>query len=318
MVMKKSVVGLGVLLLVLVGFGACKTVHKPHAAKAEPNQNHELLLVQKELASDAFEGREAGKNQKAQRFILDYFNAIGLRKFNNSFAFHFDFEYADNQKSAQGTNLIGYIKGSKHPHKYIVIGAHYDHMGIKNGAVFNGADDNASGTAALLMLGKYFSVNPPEHTIVFAAFDAEEQGLYGSKAFVDNPPIPLANIILNLNMDMISRNPKNEIYVVGTYQYPQFRPLIDTVAQKLPLRVSYGHDDPNDKTKDYWMDSSDNGPFFKKNIPNITFSEEDHPGYHKPSDDFEEIHPTFYKNVFILIKRSLVKIDAHFPESPHD
>ena len=85
--------------------------------------------------------------------------------------------------------------------------AHYDHIGVRNGQVFNGADDNASGTAALFALGKYFSEHRPEHTVIFAAFDAEEAGEWGSKSFVKQPPVPAASIVVNINMDMIARDP---------------------------------------------------------------------------------------------------------------
>jgi len=85
------------------------------------------------------------------------------------------------------------------------------------------------------------------------------------------------------------------------------------MAKTSPLKVSYGHDDPNDKTKDYWMFSSDNGPFHQNGIPNITFSEEDHPGYHNHTDDFEYIHPMFYENVVKLIQNTIEHIDQNFP-----
>ena len=140
-------------------------------------------------------------------------------------------------------------------------------------------------------------------------------GLHGSKHFVNSPPVPLSKIVLDFNFDMISRNPKNEIYVVGTHQYPQFKTLIASVAQEMPLTISYGHDDPNDKTKDYWMKSSDNAPFFEKGIPNITFSEEDHPDYHQSTDDFEAINPEFYQNVVLFIQKSIVTIDNNFPKT---
>ena len=197
--------------------------------------------------------------------------------------------------------------------EYIIIGAHYDHLGIVNDTIYNGADDNASGTAALLTLAKHFVTHQPEHSIVFAAFDAEELGLHGSRHFVDHSPMPLAAIKLNFNFDMISRNPKNEIYVVGTHPYPQFKPLVSVIAKTSPLKVSYGHDDLKDTTKEYWMYSSDNAPFHKKGIPNITFSEEDHPGYHKPTDDFEYVNPEFYRNVVQLIQKTITHIDQNFP-----
>ncbi|CAM1345040.1 M28 family peptidase [Tenacibaculum amylolyticum] len=272
----------------------------------------ELLATQKQLASDEFAGRAVGKNQKAQKLIRNRFQQIGLQSFSENYEQPFTFQNEKTKRTVNATNLIGYIKGKKYPNHYIVIGAHYDHVGIIKDTIYNGADDNASGTSALLTLAKYFSKKIPDHSIIFAAFDAEESGLWGSKYFVDNPPVSLKDIQLNINFDMISRNPKNEIYAVGTYQYPKFKVAIDSVAKYVPfLQVSFGHDNPNDTTKDFWMRSSDNGPFFEKNIPNITFSEEDHPGYHHHSDDFENTNPEFYKNVVILIKNTIQQIDQN-------
>lgn len=273
----------------------------------------ELLSLQEKLSSDEFKGRATGNNEQTQNLIITYFKSIGLQKFKNTYKSPFTFINEKTNKKEKGTNIIGYIKGKKHPNKYIVIGAHYDHLGIVNDTIYNGADDNASGTAALLVLAKHFSSHQPEHSVIFAAFDAEELGLHGSTFFVKQPPIPIENVKLNFNFDMISRNPKNEIYVVGTYPYPQFKPLVEEIAKTSPLKVSYGHDNPNNKTKDYWMFSSDNGPFHKKGIPNITFSEEDHPSYHKPTDDFENINPTFYQNVVKLIQKTIENIDQNFP-----
>ena len=103
--------------------------------------------------------------------------------------------------------------------------------------------------------------------------------------------------------------------MVGTYPYQRFKPIINSIAKDSPLTVSYGHDNLEEKTKDYWMFSSDNDPFFRKEVPNITFSEEDHPGYHQATDDVEEIHPEYYKNVAKLIQKSIEAIDQNFPNS---
>ena len=279
------------------------------------NPYSKLLDIQEILASDTFKGRGTGNNKEAQDLITNYFNTIGLQKLTDSYSIPFTFTDEKTKKEREGINIVGYMKGKTYPNKYIVIGAHYDHLGIVNDTIYNGADDNASGTSALLFLANHFSKNQPEHSIVFAAFDAEELGLHGSKAFVNKPYIPLTDIKLNINFDMISRNPKNEIYVVGTFPYPQFKTSITTVAKNSPLTVSYGHDNPDDKTKDYWMYSSDNGPFFQKGIPNITFSEEDHPDYHKATDDYEVTNPDFYINVVKFIKASIQSIDQKFPNS---
>lgn len=274
----------------------------------------ELLEIQEELASDDFQGRATGDNQKTQELISAYLTEIGLQSFGTNYESQFTFIDEKTKKEREGINFIGFVKGKTYPDKYLVLGAHYDHLGVVNDTIFNGADDNASGTSALLTLAKYFSTNQPEHSIIFVAFDAEEMGLHGSKYFVNNPPSALSNIILDFNFDMISRNPKNEIYIVGMHPFPQFKPLIEQAASNSSLTISYGHDDPNDKTKDYWMYSSDNGPFFAKGIPNITFSEEDHPGYHQSTDDFEETNPEFYKNVVRLILKSIETIDQNFPD----
>ncbi len=279
------------------------------------NPYSQLLEIQKTLASDAFKGRATGNNKEAQNLITNYFNRIGLYKLTDNYSIPFTFIDEDTKKEREGINIVGYVKGKINPDKYIVIGAHYDHIGIINDTIYNGADDNASGTSALLFLANYFSKNKPKHSIVFAAFDAEELGLHGSKAFVDKPYIPLKDIKLNINFDMISRNPANEIYVVGTYPFPQFKSTIATVAKTSSLNVSYGHDNPNDKIKDYWMHSSDNAPFFEKGIPNITFSEEDHPGYHKATDDYDVTNHDFYIDVVKLINAFILSIDEEFPKS---
>ncbi len=273
----------------------------------------ELLDIQKMLASDEFKGRGTGNNKEAQDLIIGHFHKTGLKKLTDSYAVPFNFIDLLTRKKREGINVVGYITGKTNPDEYIVIGAHYDHLGIVNDTIYNGADDNASGTAALLYLSDFFSKNQPENSIIFAAFDAEEQGLYGSIDFVNKPYVSLSNIKLNINFDMISRNPKNEIYVVGTLPYPQFKLPITTVAKNHPLKVSYGHDDPDDKTKDYWMNSSDNAAFFQKGIPNITFSEEDHPDYHKSTDDLENTDPDFYINVVKFITESIQAIDQNFP-----
>ena len=274
-----------------------------------------LLQNQKKLASDAFGGRATGNNLLAQELITSYFTEIGLGKFDDDYKQPFTFIDEETKKQRTGTNIVGFVEGTDHTEQYIVMSAHYDHLGVVNDTIYNGADDNASGTAALMELAGYFSKNPPEHSIIFAAFDAEELGLHGSTHFVDHSPIPLQNIILNINMDMISRNSNNEIYVVGTFQYPEYKSMVDKVSHDSKLNVSFGHDDPTDSTRAFWMNSSDNGPFFKKMIPNITFSEEDHPDYHKPSDDFENIDPKFYKNVVQLILEFTKEIDQNFPKA---
>ena len=274
----------------------------------EPFDKALLISTLKVLSSDDMRGRSVGKNQLAQQLIIDRFNTFGLKSFHENFTQTFSFTDEDNKKRL-GTNLVGYIKGNDKPDEYIVIGAHYDHMGVVDNEIFNGADDNASGTSAVLSLLEYFSLFPPKHSIIFIAYDAEELGLFGSRYFVDNPPIDIEKIKLKFNFDMIGRNINNEIFIVGTHQYPMLKPYLMLSAKSSSLKVSFGHDIKGDKSKDYWMESSDNAPYFLKNIPNITFSEEDHPDYHKATDDFEKIDIQFYQEVVDLISSSIRLLD---------
>jgi hypothetical protein len=269
-----------------------------------------LIANLRTLAHDDMKGRGTGDNEATQALILNNFKQYNLKAFNDSFTQKFSFTDEKTNQSRLGTNVIGYLEGSESPNEYMVIGAHYDHMGVVEGKIFNGADDNASGTSAMLSLVEYFAQYPPKHSIIFAAYDAEELGLHGSRNFVDNSPIALEQIKVKFNFDMIGRNINNEIYIVGTHQYPQFKSILKSAENNIALTVSYGHDDPNDETKDYWMESSDNAHYFLNGIPNITFSEEDHPDYHKDSDEFSGIDQEYYTKVVQLIIKSISQVDA--------
>ena len=177
-----------------------------------------LLNNLAELSSDKYEGRNTGErgNALARTYLIDQFEKIGLPPIDSSYVHDFVFWNRIYKKKFEGKNLLGYIEGTKYPNQYIVVSAHYDHIGIKKGKIYNGADDNASGTCALIEIADYFIQNPPQYSIVIASFDAEELGLQGARCFVDEPPVLKDSILLNINMDMISRNENNELYVCGT------------------------------------------------------------------------------------------------------
>ena len=168
-----------------------------------------LLKHLKSLSSDAFEGRRTGSlgAKKAQKYIINQFYTLGILPLVQSYKQPFGF--IDKREYYEGINILGYIKGSELSKEYIVISAHYDHEGIHRGEIYNGADDNASGVSALFSFAEYFINHPPKHSIIFAAFDAEELGLQGSEYFVKSTIMNSKHIVLNLNMDMISRSDKN-------------------------------------------------------------------------------------------------------------
>lgn len=265
------------------------------------------------LSSDDFKGRKTGSedNFRARKYIVEQFKSIGLDTHYLQFEQNFSFESRRNNNSLNGTNVVGFVAGSD-SRKLIVITAHFDHVGIGspiNGdSIFNGADDNASGTAALIALAEYFKKNRPKHSMIFVALDGEEMGLQGARALVRDFPFPLETIELNINMDMISRNDKGELYASGTYQNPDIKPILERASSGQTPKLIFGHDLP-DTGRDDWSKSSDHGAFLEKGVPHIYFGVEDHPDYHKPSDEFKNIQPEFYYQAVNLILKCTIALD---------
>lgn len=271
------------------------------------NEN-QLLMHLKTLSSDGFEGRKTGTKGgiKTRKYIINQFHSLGVLPFKKDYEQTFTF--VDQTKTYIATNVLGWIKGTEKPDSYIVMSAHYDHEGIVNGAIFNGADDNASGVCALFALAEYFKKHPPKHSVILAAFDAEEMGLKGSKFFVENSKVPLRKIKLNLNMDMISRSDTNELFVVGTRYHANLKQVILNFKTKGDLKLVAGHDGADQKEN--WTYSSDHASFFRKNIPFLYFGVADHADYHTPNDDFENIQPNFYIEAVNTIISVFKTLDA--------
>ncbi|WP_018478570.1 M20/M25/M40 family metallo-hydrolase [Pontibacter roseus] len=271
----------------------------------------QLLRDVKVLSADSLEGRLSGSqgNRMAQDYITSRFQEIGLKPYQNNLRHTFRLE-GRGITVEEAVNLIGYIPGKSD--KAIVITAHYDHVGVRKGEIYNGADDNASGVAALLAAAAHFKKHKPYHTLVFVALDGEELGLQGANAFLENPPVPLPNILLNLNMDMLSINQKGELYASGSYHYPALIPYLEQVAARPQAKLLLGHDRPEQGEND-WTRQSDHYQFHKRNIPFIYFGVEDHPHYHKPSDDYVNIHTTFYPDAAALVIDFLSILDKKRP-----
>lgn len=279
-----------------------------------PSVDYEAQIVQKPqliekikyLSSDQLKGRKTGttENKKARNYIVDFFIEKDLDVILQPFQFE------RNNKTHKAVNIITIIEGTVNPEKFIAVTAHFDHVGIdkvvERDSIYNGADDNASGTSALLLMAEHFKLNPPKNSFIFIALDAEEMGLQGAKYFVESNK---KNIVLNLNMDMISRNENNEIYICGTRFTPSLKSYFEAIpAESIPIKVSLGHDGLDGK--DSWVNSSDHAPFHKAGIPFIYFGVEDHSDYHKPADEFKNIHPEFYYNVVNFITHTLVDLDT--------
>jgi len=281
-------------------------------AQAESNQfslfdENELLKHVKSLSSDLFEGRRTGTkgSAKSRKYIVNQFHTLKVQPLGKSFEQSFSF--IEKRKVFEAVNILGLIKGTKVPKEYIVISAHYDHEGIKYGKIYNGADDNASGISALFAFAEYFKKFPPKHSVILAAFDGEELGLKGSEYFVKNSIISSNDIILNMNMDMISLSDKKELYVVGVSENKKLKDLIINSRQSSVIKLVSGHD--GEDNLDNWTYSSDHANFYKKGIPFLYFGVEDHKDYHEPTDNYENIQPEFYTEAVKTIISVFKKID---------
>ena len=271
------------------------------------------------LADDSMRGRASGtrENAEARAYIARQFGQAGLQRVGLSFE-HPTETIRRDSSVRRATNVVGLVPGRTNDDRYIVVTAHFDHLGVRSGEIYNGADDNASGTGALIELGRWFAANAPQNSILFVALDFEEGGLNGARGFVARPPVPLSSMILNVNMDMVGRNAKNELFAAGTSHYPFLRPYLDSVAARSPIALRFGHDDPNGPRTDDWTSQSDHAAFHAAKIPFIYFGVEDHPDYHRPSDDPERLLPAFYAGTVHTIldairtfDRNLSAIAAH-------
>jgi hypothetical protein len=253
------------------------------------------------LASDALEGRATGTagNDSAAAYIARRYQYLRLAApypgYLQSFvarsagAVHFG-----DTAGKKTQNVVAILNGSDPAYrgKYIVVGAHFDHLGRglrysmdpqAGDAIRNGADDNASGTAAVLQLARMLSVSKPRHSVVFVTFSGEEEGLLGSQYFVENSPVPVDSIVAMFNFDRVGRLKDDKLFVYGTGSASEFPALVDSANLKLvpALNIQGGGDG---------FGASDHSSFYAKNIPVLHFFTDSHADYHRATDDVEKIN----------------------------
>jgi len=204
-------------------------------------------------------------------------------------------------ETVSSENVIGMIPGTDKKDEVLVVSAHYDHVGVRDGQVYNGADDDGSGTVAVLEIAEAFARARsdgfgPRRTVVFMTVSGEEKGLLGSEFYTDHPLFPLGNTVANLNIDMIGRvdeahkgNP-DYVYLIGSDKLSsQLHAISETANQKFSqLQLDYTYNDPGDPNRFYYR--SDHYNFAKNKVPVIFYFNGVHEDYHQPTDDVEKIN----------------------------
>ncbi|MAO09696.1 MAG: peptidase M28 [Flavobacteriaceae bacterium] len=266
----------------------------------------ELKTMLYTFAGDEMQGRMTGeKGQKlAAEYLRNFYQDHGIASpiEENNYYQNIPAEYFSRMKEPKPSeNVVAFIEGSEKPDEIIVLSAHYDHVGMReDGTIYNGADDDGSGTMAMLEIAEAFQQavkdgNGPKRSILFLHVTAEEIGLFGSRYYTENPIFPLENTVANLNTDMIGRidpdkkdNP-NYIYLIGSDKLSQeLHNVSEEVNEKyINLELDYKYNDENDPNRFYYR--SDHYNFAKNNIPIIFYFNGTHEDYHKPTDTPDKI-----------------------------
>ncbi len=263
--------------------GSVVTVEAQEAGPLRPDQAR-LRAVVETLASPEFGGRSGPGGEKAAAYLVDRFRQLGLEGL-------FDGEYTQvipgkEPVSRLGRNVGARLRGSDPilRDQWIIVAAHFDHLGIRNGRLYPGADDNASGVAMMLEVARCITKAsaPPRRSIMFIGFDQEENALFGSRYFVAHPPVPLDRVMLFVTADMIGRALAgvcdDHVFVMGTENAPGLRPWIQQAGKGRPLSVDILGADL------LVLNRSDYGPFRTRSIPFLFFTTGENPCYHTSRD----------------------------------
>jgi len=312
--MKSRHLKLVVLLLLATFFNNCAS-HKAVTPKAAVSDSNFLSAINIEslrsnltkIASDEMEGRDTGSEgqKKAGRYIIDFYKShgVGFPKGATDYyqhipAAYLNAKYKENLNDSE--NIWAYIEGSEKPNEIVVISAHYDHVGIKNGEVYNGADDDGSGTVAIMEIAAAFQKaknegHGPKRSILILHMTGEEHGLHGSRYYSEHPLFPLANTVADINIDMIGRrdpfhsDSNNYIYVIGSdYLSSDLYNICESVNKEfIHMDIDYKYNDKMDPNRFYYR--SDHYNFAKNGIPSVFLFNGTHADYHKATDEVSKI-----------------------------
>lgn len=296
---------------------------------SETNLNKNLFVI----ASDEMEGRDTGTEgqKKAGKYMIEHYKKLGIPYPKGAQSYYQPipaefFVRPFSPKLPPSENIWAFIEGSEKPEEILVISAHYDHVGLRNGEVYNGADDDGSGTVALMEIARLFQKAKkegfgPKRSVLILHVTGEEHGLHGSRFYAENPLFPIENTIANINIDMIGRrgygkeDNDNYIYVIGSDRLSSDLHQISEMANQkyVGLELDYKYNDLNDPNRFYYR--SDHYNFAKKGIPAIFYFNGVHDDYHKPTDTPDKVdYPLLTKRTQLAF--GLAFELANHPERP--
>ncbi|APZ46859.1 peptidase M28 [Polaribacter reichenbachii] len=307
-----------------IAFMACSSSKEASNEDANVDQaaKYAATITAKDLgthlftyASDEFEGRETGEpgQKKAVEYLKNFYvnkgivSPIGGDDYFQEVPAAWINKNTRRGKFKDSENVLAFIKGTEKPDEIVVISAHLDHEGVKDGVVYNGADDDGSGTVAVLEIAEAFKMaadagKGPKRSILFLHVTGEEKGLLGSKYYTENPIFPIANTVCDLNIDMIGRiderhkEDPNYLYLIGSDKLStELHNLSEEINKKYTnINFDYKYNDENDPNRFYYR--SDHYNFAKHNVPIIFYFNGTHADYHKPSDTPDKINYELLEN----------------------
>lgn len=311
--MKKIILSLTVFLFI-IGCKTSQSIPAKTTTKSIDLSTYINSITEDELkthltiiASDKMQGRETGsEGQKmAGKYLIEQYkkNGISSPKGADNYYQHIPASYLNlkyNENLPDSENILAFIEGSEKPNEIVVVSAHYDHVGTKNGEIYNGADDDGSGTVTLLEVAQAFQKAKkegfgPKRSVLFLHFTGEEHGLHGSRYYSENPLFDLKNTVADVNIDMIGRrdefhsNSNKYIYLIGSdYLSTDLYNVCEMMNRNyINLNIDYKYNDKKDPNRFYYR--SDHYNFAKNGIPSVFLFNGVHADYHKPTDDVDKI-----------------------------
>ena len=302
-------------LIVLFFIFGCKTQSSTLLMNDEDATKKYMSLITLEdlktnlsvIASDEMQGRDTGSEgqKKAGKYMIEQYikNGLSFPKGATSFyqpipAAYLNAQY--DEKLGDSENIWAFVEGSEKPDEIVVVSAHYDHVGMKDGIIFNGADDDGSGTVGVMEIAKAFQKAKeqgygPKRSILFLHVTGEEHGLHGSRFYAEHPLFPLKNTVADVNIDMIGRrdnlhqNTNDYVYVIGSDYLSTDLYNVCESANKLHVNTTldYKFNDKKDPNRFYYR--SDHYNFAKNGIPSVFLFNGVHADYHKETDEVSKI-----------------------------